>query len=375
MLAAGTGASASASAALIGLPVLAPALRAEYDLSLSEIGVVLSSMWAGPLVTLLPWGLLADRIGERLVLAIGLGASGILLAAAGFAPSFVALTVLLTLAGAAGVSVNSASGRAVMSWFGPEERGFALGVRQTAIPLGGAVAALALPVLEDAGGLGAAFLFLAGLAFAGALAGALVIRDRAREPVEDAVPWTLRDRRLWRLSLGSGLYLVAQVALTGFVVLFLHDERGLSNGEAAGVLAALQVVAVGARIGAGRWSDLVGSRLRPLRAVGIAIAVTLGLSAAALDTSLWLLVPGLVIAGAISMAWNGLSFTAAAELAGQARSGAAIGLQQTFLSAVGVGVPVAFASTVSVTSYQVGFALAALCPLAGWWVLGSLSNR
>ncbi|MGH2996502.1 MAG: MFS transporter, partial [Gaiellaceae bacterium] len=317
MLAAGTGASASASAALIGLPVLAPALRAEYDLSLSEIGVVLSSMWAGPLVTLLPWGLLADRIGERLVLAIGLGASGILLAAAGFAPSFVALTVLLTLAGAAGVSVNSASGRAVMSWFGPEERGFALGVRQTAIPLGGAVAALALPVLEDAGGLGAAFLFLAGLAFAGALAGALVIRDRAREPVEDAVPWTLRDRRLWRLSLGSGLYLVAQVALTGFVVLFLHDERGLSNGEAAGVLAALQVVAVGARIGAGRWSDLVGSRLRPLRAVGIAIAVTLGLSAAALDTSLWLLVPGLVIAGAISMAWNGLSFTAAAELAGQ----------------------------------------------------------
>jgi MFS family permease len=72
VLAAGTAAQTSFSAVIIGLPVLAPALRDEHSLSLLQVGVVLDSLWIGTLVTLLPWGLLADRRGERLVLATGL---------------------------------------------------------------------------------------------------------------------------------------------------------------------------------------------------------------------------------------------------------------------------------------------------------------
>ena len=72
MLAAGTAAQTSFAAVLIGLPVLAPAIRDAYDLSLVQVGVVLDSLWVGALFTLLPWGLLADRLGERLVLAVGL---------------------------------------------------------------------------------------------------------------------------------------------------------------------------------------------------------------------------------------------------------------------------------------------------------------
>jgi len=78
VLAAGTTAQAAFSALLIGLPVLAPALRDRYDLSLSQVGLALSSVWIGPILTLLAWGLLADRIGERLVLASGLAGCGAL---------------------------------------------------------------------------------------------------------------------------------------------------------------------------------------------------------------------------------------------------------------------------------------------------------
>ena len=88
VLAAGTTAQAAFSALLIGLPVLAPALRDRYDLSLSQVGLALSTVWIGPILTLLPWGLLADRIGERLVLASGLAGCGVLAAAAGWAGSF-----------------------------------------------------------------------------------------------------------------------------------------------------------------------------------------------------------------------------------------------------------------------------------------------
>ena len=147
MLAAGTAAQTSFSAVLIGLPVLAPALRDEFDLSLFRVGVVLDALWVGALLTLLPWGLLADRVGERIVLGMGLAGCGAALIAAGYAGAFEGLVILLGLAGAAGASVNSASGRAVMQWFPAAERGLALGVRQTAIPLGGLIAAVVLPAL------------------------------------------------------------------------------------------------------------------------------------------------------------------------------------------------------------------------------------
>ena len=79
--------------------------------------------------------------------------------------------------------------------------------------------------------------------------------------------------------------------------------------------------------------------------------------------------PLLVLATALSAAWNGLSFVAAAELAGTARSGAAIGFQQTALSVTGVVVPPLFARS-SIHLVAAGFALAALAPLVGWVLLG-----
>ncbi len=377
VLAAGTLSQTSFSALAIGLPVLVPTLRDEYDLSLGQIGVVLGAEWMGALVTMLPWGIAADRFGERVVLALGLGACAAFLVGAAYAPDFGSLVVLLALAGAAGASVNSASGRAVMHWFTADERGLALGVRQTAVPLGGLIAALALPPLISDGDATAGFLFFAVLCVVGAVVGAVVIRGRAEVLHEHEIETstllrTLRDGHLWRLSVGAGIYVYSQIAVIGFGVVFLHDEHGLSERDAALVIAGSQVLAVGFRIGTGRWSDIVGSRIRPLRQVGVVIAVGLAATAALSGGPLWLLVPVLALAGGLSMGWNALAFAAAAELAGAARSGAAIGFQQSVLSGVGIVAPIVFAASVSGTSWAVAFLLAALVPLAGRLVLRPL---
>jgi MFS family permease len=370
VLAGGTVAQASFSAIGIGLPALSPAIRTHFGLTLSEIGIMLAGEWVGALLTLLVWGLAADRFGERIVLGAGLAGCAAFLAAAAYAPSFGWLVTFLALAGACGSSVNSASGRAVMHWFEPAQRGLALGIRQTAIPAGGLVAALVLPHLGVESGL----LFLAGFCLLGGIAGVLAVRERnAPELPHEAVEWTLRDRRLWELSAGSGLYLVTQVAIIGFVVLFLHDARNVSAAAAAAVLAAIQVGAAALRIGTGRWSDVLGSRAVPLRRLGVATALATGAVAALTGASLWILVPALVVAGGLSMSWNGLSFTAAAELAGGRRSGAAIGFQQSVLSGVGAAAPVAFAALVAATSWRAGFALAAVCPLVGLPLLRRLT--
>jgi len=365
VLAAGTFAQASFSAIGVGLPAIAPEIRSHFGLSLPQVGIVLSALWAGTLVTMLPWGLIADRTGERVALAAGLGTCGVLIAGAGFASTFWQLVLLLWLAGAAGAATNSSSGRAVMQWFGSSERGLALGIRQTAIPIGGLTAAIVLPLL---GGVQLPLFFLASFCLVGALAGLLLVREPHSEVAAvhaEDVPWTLRDRRLWLLCGGSGLYVVPQLAVIGFVVLFLHDERGWSAGAAAVVLACVQVAAGVARIAAGRWSDVVGARMPPLRRVGLASFAALAAVTALLGGPIVLLVPLFVLAGAVSMSWNGLAFHAAAELAGLRRSGAAIGFQQTTLAVLGVGVPVAFAATVSATSWRAAYGLAALFPLAG----------
>ena len=215
------------------------------------------------------------------------------------------------------------------------------------------------------------------LCVVGAVVGGAFIRGRADAPTSTSsrrrrCSSTLRDGRLWRLSVGAGIYVYSQIAVIGFGVVFLHDEHGLSERDAALVIAASQVLAVGFRIGTGRWSDVVGSRIRPLRTVGVVVAAGLAATAALADGPLWLLVPVLALAGGLSMGWNALAFAAAAELAGAARSGAAIGFQQSVLSGVGIVAPIVFAASVGGTSWALAFLLAALVPLAGRLVLRPL---
>jgi MFS family permease len=374
ILAAGVVAQAANSAILLGLPAIAPAIRTEFELTLTQVGVVLAAVSFGSVVTLLPWGLLADRIGERAVIAIGQSGGAAALLWAAYASSFGKLVAALALTGVVGAGVNAASGRAVMAWFGEEERGLALGIRQMAVPLGGAIAALGLPALQTHISLHAAFDGLAVGCVVAAIVGGLLIRtEPAGDHSLEARP--LRDARVWRICVASTFYVTTQLSLLGFFVLFLHDHRGVSTGVAAGALAATQVLGGVARILVGRLSDRLRLRIVLLRWIALGLALTVGITTALTEASVWLVIPSLALAGTFGLSWNGLSFTAAAEAAGRARSGAAIGLQQTFLSAGSIVAPILFATVVHHSSWRLAFALMALSPLVGYAVFSPLAER
>src|SRR5947209_6393673 len=110
VLGAGTFAQASFSASTVGLPALGPSLKSHYSFTLGETGVVLAATGIGMLFTLLLWGLVADRVDERWVIATGLTAAAASLAIASQTGSFVAVTAALVATGALGASVNAASG-------------------------------------------------------------------------------------------------------------------------------------------------------------------------------------------------------------------------------------------------------------------------
>ncbi len=377
VLAVGTVAQASQAAVLFGLAVLAPALRDRYNLSLTEVGVMLGVSSIGAVLTLLPWGLAADHVGERVTGAAGLLGAGIALAGAAYAPNFAVLVVLLAIAGALGASINTATGRAVTSWFPREQRGFALGIRQTSVPIGGLVAALGIPLILDRSGARAALLMLAGFSLAaGILAACWLVEgpvSQSEESTTDVLRHPLRDRRIWRLSVGSALLISTQVAITGFVVIFLESQRDLGATQASLVLAAINVVGAAGRLLSGRQSDRRGgNRVALIREIAVATTVAVAAAAVLAGATVWLLVPALVVGGGLSMCWNGLAVAAAVETSGSRRSGAALGLQQTVLGVAVALTPLAFAPFVESTSWRAGFFAAAVFPLAAVVVLRPL---
>lgn len=364
VLAVGAGATAALSAVQGGLPALGPAIQGTFGLSLVEVTAVFSSFGLGTVATLLAWGVLADRVGERPVIACGLGAASLVMAGVAASDGYGALLAGVALAGALGAAGIAASGRAVFHWFPRDERGLALGLRQTAVPVGAATASFSLPPLAAGAGLDAALYALAGALMIAAVAAGLWLREGPRvESAAPPAPDATRDPRIWRLSAASSLMIIGQVGVTSLLVLYLYDQRGWSAATAAVALGTTQVGAAIARVAAGRWSDLRGERIEPFRRLAGAAGLLLLAATALSPAPAAIAVPVLIAGGIAAMSWNGLSFTAAAEISGRRQAGKAMGIQNTAMRIVAAGVPVALGALAAHVSWAMAFAVMGLTPL------------
>lgn len=220
-LAAGTIALTAGCTFQYGLAYLIPALRAQ-GLSLEQAGILVACPTVGLLLTLVAWGAAADRFGERVVLASGLAGAGVVLLAAAHVRGTAALGACLVAAGASGGSVYAASGRLILGWFAASQRGLAMGIRQSAQPLGVAVAAVSLPSLA-ARGLAAGLTFLGTFCLAAVLLVIVVVRDPAHQARagahRDGSPY--RSPALWRIHAASALLVVPQFTVATFALVFL----------------------------------------------------------------------------------------------------------------------------------------------------------
>ncbi|HEY0452559.1 MFS transporter, partial [Actinophytocola sp.] len=260
ILAVGIAAQATTSSFLYGLPFLIPELQHDVGVSLTEAGLLVSAPMLGMLLALIAWGAAADRYGERIVMTVGLTATGGLLLASLALPGLVAFGAGLILAGACAASVNAASGRVVLGWFATAERGLAMGIRQTAQPIGVGIAAATLPAIGHRWGFEPAVALPAVLCLVAAVLVPVVVidppRPAASAPGAAASPY--RDEpatTLLRLHSASALLVVPQFVAATFAVTFLASERGWSPVAAGLLVAMVQVVGAAGRIAAGVWSD------------------------------------------------------------------------------------------------------------------------
>lgn len=369
VLAAATGAQAASSVTVHGPAFLIPVLHHRLGLTLAEAGLVAAAPLAGLMAVLLGWGVVVDRIGERFSLLAGLGIATAAGALAAVSTSVGLLATALFVAGTGAAATASASGRMVAGWFPREQRGIAMGIRQMAQPLGVGVGAATMAVVADDRGLAVALWVPTAATALAAVTVALVVIDPPRPAATRATaenPYRT-DRYLLRVHTASVLLVVPQFLVWTFSLTWLIDDLGWAAGAAGTLVGLTQLVGATARVATGWWSDRVGGRLRPMRMVAAAAAAVMatfgavaslpGPAAAAVAIGL------MTVASAITVADNGLAFTAVTERAGPFWSGRALAVQNTAQHAAAAAVPPAAGLVITLWGHGTAFALCALLPL------------
>lgn len=363
MLGLGVFAQAASAVFVNGVAFLLPALT-DRGTRLATAGLLVAMPTLGLVCTLIAWGYVVDRIGERKVLIGGPLLMLIAGAAAAAAPNDIALGALLFLGGVGAASTNGASGRLIVGWFPPHRRGLAMGIRQTAQPLGVGIGALAVPAVAATYGVPAAILVpaaMAGIAAVGSLIGIVdpPRPERSADVALRANPYR-GDSTLWRIHGVSVLLVIPQGTVWTFALLWLHRDVGWSLAAAGILVTVTQILGAAGRIGAGAWSDRVGSRLGPLRTVAVAAALSMAALALAAWTHMWwAAIPLLIIASVITVSDNGLAFTAVAEIAGPYWSGRGLGIQNTGQNLAMAAVPPVFGALITTSGFAAAYLLAA----------------
>lgn len=342
-------------------------LHLNRGMSLAQAGLLASASLVGGLLTLIAWGGVVDRYGERKALITGLTIATAAGLASAAADSTERLAAAWLVVGVGAASINSASGRLIVGWFPVDQRGTAMGIRQTALPLGAGAAAFIEPVVADRSGLGWAMVVPAtgcAIALAATVIGvvdpprpATAGNSAAGAP---ANPYR-GDRRLIRIHVASVLLVIPQITIWTYAIVWLMDDRGWSAAAAGGLAATTQLLGAAGRVGAGWWSDRVHSRLRPLRTISVCAAATMLLLGLTASTPIAIAV--LVVAAVVTVADNGLAFTSVAEIGGPAWAGRALGVQNTGQYLAAALVPPGIGALIAERGFGFAFAFVAVFAL------------
>lgn len=370
-----TGAQAGASIVQQAVGVLAPFLILQYGLSQAQLGAMFTSLYLGSALFTAFSGVLTDRFGERTMV----GASGTVmtsaLIAAVLVPNYTWLVAGMGLFGAGYAASTPAGGRAILTWF-DRDRGFAMGIRQTGVPVGGLIGAIVLPLAAlHLGGYRAALLVAAVLVAVPTAIACIGYREAAGErappsrfrEVVAGMRRLARDPRLIAVTLTCMTLVVAQLAMNGFLTVTAVQVIGVTPALAATAFACAFGAATVARLFWGWYSDRFMRENRiALLAVLCALSACASLSFALLRPSVaLLLIPAALFIGFCGAGWNGVMAAALAEIGGADRAGSALGLTLTAIFAASAVGPLVFGTIADHTSLDTAWTVNAAIGMLG----------
>ncbi len=349
---------------------LAVQVRQSLHFSVTGLGVLVASFFAAASLVSVFAGALAERLGgERIMRACALSVALLLFGIAAFGRSYPAMLVFLVLAGFTNGTMQPAVNLFVIDAVPPGRRGFALGVKQAAIPVSTLFAGLAVPAIA----------LTIGWEYAYAFAGVVALLVLAAVPPGRSTGIVRSGgdaRNRPRIALAPIITLAAAMALgagaANALGAFLVENAvhtGFSPSDAGLVAAFGSACGLVSRLVGGAMADRRGGRHLPVIAGMVGLGAV-GYAALALQ-NYWLVIPATAIAYAAGWGWNGV-FNFAIIVNHPGAEGRATGTTQAgaFIGSV-VG-PLAFGYAVDHLSFAWAWSLTSLTALlaAGGMLLG-----
>lgn len=353
------------SMAVLTPPVFVSLAAPEMGLSANAIGVYTSVIYAAACVAAATSGGPIRRHGAIRFsqLCLLYCAAGLVLVASANVPLVLIGAVLL---GAGYGPITPASSHLLIRQTPPARRSLVFSIKQTGVPVGGALAGILVPALVIALGWKGAAIAAAALSAALAVAVEPLHRGldtdadpaaRGERGVLASIRLVLASPPLRRLALASLSFSAMQLCFSAFIVTFLTDRVGLALVSAGAVMAAAQAAGIAARILWG-W---IADRFMPPRHLLSVLGFIMAASGAAtgLITADWPLAAIVAVTmtlGASGLGWNGVYLAEVARLAPAGATAAATGgaLSLTFLGIV-VGPPLFSVVVAMSDSYRPGF--------------------
>ena len=262
--------------------IILPAMKDGLHLNYTQLGLIGTGNLIGYLAMALIGGILAARLGSRLVISLSLALMGVTMILTGLAQNFQSAFFLRLVTGLGHGGAYVPAMALGSAWFAVKRRGFATGIVSAGIGGGTMIASFIVPLALSAYGqdgwryawyyLGSAVLLIAVIA-------AVLIRSRpedlgllpvgaaaavsSKAPVAPAVrnlDWNLvyREKKMWYLGLVYSLYGFSYIIYMTFFAAYLVKEMGWKPGAASALWALVGGVSIFCGVLWGGISDRVG---------------------------------------------------------------------------------------------------------------------
>ncbi|MBI2908235.1 MAG: MFS transporter [Chloroflexi bacterium] len=360
------------------VPVLASFYKADLNLTSAEVGIFSGSLALGGIFVALAAGFVTDRLGVRPILLIGPLVVGGAVVALSFVPAFSFFLILALVAGAGHALTNPAIAKSILYWFPVNRRATAMGIKQTGIPLSGALGASILPALALAFDWRFAMAALGLTVAAAAVTAFLLYRNapnvahqRARKPPSLAsIKAIFTNRNTWLICGLAAVLIGSQYCVVTYLILYLKGLQ-VSPTVAGGYLALIQMSGLVARVILGFLSDfgLGGRRKVVMVSCGLlAVAALLLTALLTSETPATILILIMAALGVSIIGWHGIWITMMAESSKVELAGTAVGFSSMLGHVGAVVVPALYGWIVD----QSGGYAVAWYTLAGLVLAGSL---
>ncbi|GAB3674200.1 MFS transporter [Salinisphaera aquimarina] len=355
------------SLAVFLVAALALQIGDSLDFGAASLGFLVSLYYLSAALTSIPLSRLVEAIGSLRAMRWGCALMGMLLILAGAAPNFPCLLIVIALAGAVSAGVQPATNLFIVRRIPSAHQGFALGIKQAAVPIAVLIAGLSVPAIALTIGWRWGFIIAAVIAFATSMA---LPPSRSSLAEYRAHPPTVKQlgrsgvNSLVLLAVGFGLGVAAASALSAFAVTAVVAAN-LGHGTAGLVAGLGGCCAAVVRVGIGIHAD----RSRSPHLVVVASMLGLGaiaylMLAASTLTVPALLIPGIMLAFGAGWGWNGL-FNLAVVRRYPTQAARATGITSVGARAGGVIGPAVFGVVVTHGSYTWAWLIAAASAMLG----------